>query len=91
MTWERSDDYAEWPGCRYCVHWRAGVCAAYPDRIPLVILSGEIDHLVPRPGQVGTTTFEPIDLDVWQQTGERKPDRRPTRSSVRRAAGRTSR
>ena len=39
-------------------------CPAYPDRIPLVIVAGEIDHLVVRPGQVGDTVFEP------------KPDRR---------------
>jgi hypothetical protein len=58
-------------------------------RIPLVILSGEIDHLVPRPGQVGTVTFEPIDLDVWERTGEREPERRPTRPAVHRTAGRT--
>jgi hypothetical protein len=34
-------------------------CAAYSQRIPLVIASGEVDHLVMRPGQVGDTVFEP--------------------------------
>jgi hypothetical protein len=34
-------------------------CAAYPDRIPLAIASGEVDHLVVRPGQVGDTVFAP--------------------------------
>jgi len=34
-------------------------CAAYPLRIPIVIASGEMDHLVVRPGQVGDTVFEP--------------------------------
>jgi len=33
-------------------------CIAFPTRIPLLIASGEIDHLVPRPGQVGETVFE---------------------------------
>ena len=77
-----------WPGCRYCVHWRAGRCAAYPERIPLVILSGEIDHLVPRPGQIGTTTFEMIDLDLWERTGERAPAPRATFPRAQRKAGR---
>jgi hypothetical protein len=33
-------------------------CAAFPDRIPLAIFSGEVDHLVVRPGQIGDTVFE---------------------------------
>ena len=84
MTWDQPDEDKAWPGCRYCVHWRAGTCAAYPQRIPLVILSGEIDHLVPRPGQVGTATFEMIDLDLWERTGERVPMQQTTTSRVRR-------
>jgi hypothetical protein len=67
-----------WPGCRFCVHWRAARCVAYPTGIPLAILSGEVDHLVPRPGQVGDVTFEEIDVDVWEQTGERVPVRQPS-------------
>jgi hypothetical protein len=77
MNWERSPDYEQWPGCRYCAHWRAGACDAFPKRIPLIILSGQVDHLVPRPGQVGQTTFEAVDLDLWENTGERAPARRP--------------
>jgi hypothetical protein len=34
-------------------------CVAFPHRIPIQIVSGEIDHLVVRPGQVGDTVFEP--------------------------------
>jgi hypothetical protein len=34
-------------------------CAAYPTRIPIIIASGDVDHLVVRPGQVGDTVFEP--------------------------------
>ena len=48
-----------WGGCRACRHLQSGTrCIAFPDRIPLVIFSGEVDHLVPRPGQVGNTVFE---------------------------------
>jgi hypothetical protein len=32
---------------------------AYPTQIPIPIASGEVDHLVVRPGQVGDTVFEP--------------------------------
>jgi hypothetical protein len=35
-------------------------CVAFPDRIPIVIASGEVDHLVVRPGQVGDTVFTPL-------------------------------
>ena len=73
MNWERSDLYEEWDGCRWCFHWRVGKCAAYPERIPLAILSGEIDHMVKRPDQVGDTLYEPIDVEHWQRTGERVP------------------
>ena len=36
-------------------------CAAYPDGIPITIASGEVDHLVVRPGQVGDTIFEVVE------------------------------
>ena len=36
-------------------------CAAYPERIPISIASGEVDHLVVRPGQVGDIVFELTD------------------------------
>jgi hypothetical protein len=60
-NWERSVPLtARWGSCRTCRHLRGDMsCAAYPDRIPLVIASGEVDHLVVRPGQVGDTVFEP--------------------------------
>ena len=78
MDWERSERFEEWKGCRMCVHWRAARCVAYPKAIPLIILSGEVDHLVPRPGQAGATVYEPIDLQVWRETGERVPAPVPT-------------
>jgi len=42
-------------------------------RIPLPIFAGDIDHMLPRPGQIGDDVFESIDLDVWRATGERRP------------------
>ena len=43
------------------MHFRKDItCIAYPDRIPIMIASGEVDHLVVRPGQVGETVFEPL-------------------------------
>ena len=58
--WERSiPPDQSWGGCRACKHLRPGTrCAAFPDRIPLAVFSGEVDHLVVRPGQVGNTVFE---------------------------------
>jgi hypothetical protein len=59
-TWERSIPRDQpWGGCWTCGHFRPGFrCAAFPDRIPLPIFSGEVDHLVVRPGQVGDTVFK---------------------------------
>jgi hypothetical protein len=49
-----------WGGCLQCVHFRRNdTCIAYPEQIPIVIASGEVDHLIVRPGQVGDTVFEP--------------------------------
>jgi hypothetical protein len=50
-----------WGGCRLCRHFRPDItCDAFPERIPLRILSAELDHLVVRPGQVGSTVFEVV-------------------------------
>jgi hypothetical protein len=59
-NWQRSIPAEEsWGGCRWCVHFRIdGTCVAYPERIPSMIEDGQVDHLVPRPGQVGETVFE---------------------------------
>ncbi|MGH2587010.1 MAG: hypothetical protein ACRDJE_19015 [Dehalococcoidia bacterium] len=58
--WKRSIPRSElWGGCGACVHFRKDTtCLAFPRRIPIQIASGEIDHLVVRPGQAGTTIFE---------------------------------
>jgi hypothetical protein len=75
MNREPSAHAEQWGGCRLCVHWRGGRCAAYPERIPLPILSGQVDHLVKRPGQVGDVVFAPVDVETWQRTGQRIPAR----------------
>jgi hypothetical protein len=48
-SWEPSERYDEWDGCRFCLHWRGGKCITYPNRIPLMLISGQSDHMVPRP------------------------------------------
>ena len=75
--WERSERFEEWPGCRGCVQYERMRCIAYPDRIPFPIASGQVDHLIPRPGQVGDTVFEYLDLEVFRTTGKRVPAPNP--------------
>jgi len=75
VNWDPTPNADEYPGCLGCAHLRRGGrahCAAYPDGIPFAIVSGQADHLVPRPGQVGDTVFEPLDLQWWLRTGERR-------------------
>lgn len=59
--WERSIPRdRRWGGCRSCRHFGPDMTrAAFPARIPLAIASGEVDHLVVRPGHVGTIVYEP--------------------------------
>lgn len=71
--WEPSALFDEWQGCLGCARYRLGRCDAYPDRIPLNILSGQVDHMVVRPQQVGEIVFEPMDVTLWRTTGERRP------------------
>jgi hypothetical protein len=71
LSWEPSDRFDEWPTCRGCAHLRGNRCAAFPSGIPFMIVSGQTDHMVPRPGQ-----------EHWRATGER----RPARDAARRTA-----
>jgi len=71
--WEPSTWPDDWLGCRDCIHFDRVRCAAYPNRIPLIILSGEVDHLVPRPGQVGDIVLEEMDFQFGQTTRQRVP------------------
>jgi hypothetical protein len=81
VSWEPSGRADEFGGCRLCLHYRGqGACRAFPTRIPLPIFAGDVDHMVPRPGQVGDTVFEPIDFEVWRATGERRPASQPART-----------
>jgi hypothetical protein len=68
-NWQRSLPRTErWGGCRVCKHFRPDMtCAAYPRRIPIVIASGEVDHLIVRPGQVGDTVFEVVEQPTGSQ------------------------
>lgn len=63
------DDY---PGCRGCAHWRDARCVAFPKRIPFMLISGQIHHLRPLPGQEGDTVFEPLAWEWWVKTRERR-------------------
>ncbi len=80
VDWARSiPPDQRWGGCRWCIHFRPDMtCSAFPERIPIQIASGEVDHLVVRPGQVGTIVFQAIDMDVWRRTGQRVPARAGT-------------
>ena len=84
LNWEPSKRFGEWQGCIGCAHYRHGKCAAYPAGIPLLILSGEVDHMVKRPGQVNDTVFEPMDFDVWRRTRQRVSVQSPARVAPRR-------
>lgn len=59
--WEPSAQAAAWPGCGGCALLVDDelACPAYPDGIPLIIISGETDHMVERPGQVPGIVFTP--------------------------------
>jgi hypothetical protein len=61
VNWKRSIPRDQlWGGCGACVHFRKDMtCVAFPHRIPIQIVSGEIDHLVVRPDQVGDIVFAP--------------------------------
>ena len=43
--WLPSDRYDQWPGCRKCLHFRGLRCAASPEGIPTMLLSGAVDHM----------------------------------------------
>jgi hypothetical protein len=59
MNWERSDRFEEWQGCRGCAHYQRARCIAYPDGIPLLLLSGEVDHMILRTNGLGRIRTDP--------------------------------
>ena len=63
-------------GCENCRHFDAlgrPRCAAFPDGIPLPILSGEVAHDRPLPGDHGIR-FEPIERDEETLEQARHPE-----------------
>lgn len=82
MSTERSNLYDAWPGCFWCGHYRRGRCIAYPKAIPLDILSGEVDHMIVRPRQVGDTVYTPMDVERWLRTREREPASESVESQI---------
>lgn len=51
--------------CQNCEHyWGDLACAAFPERIPDAILTGDNDHAKKYPDQVGDFVFAPLDLDA---------------------------
>ena len=51
------------PLCMSCVHsHNDGTCKAFPNRIPLVILSGEVNHFLPYEGDNGIQ-YEPKETE----------------------------
>ena len=48
--------------CIGCTRFMFGVCAAYPDGIPVEILNGTVDHTKPYKGDHGIL-FEAVDRD----------------------------
>jgi O-acetyl-ADP-ribose deacetylase len=53
---------AEYLGCSGCKHfkWNNSTCKAFPQRIPLPIISGEIHHITRLRWQDNDVIYEPI-------------------------------
>lgn len=48
-------------GCWFCKNFRDdGTCAAFPARIPLSIVSGQLEHTMVLKGQAGETVYEEL-------------------------------
>ncbi|WP_309738176.1 hypothetical protein [Chamaesiphon sp. OTE_20_metabat_361] len=55
-------------GCPICKHYSFdGTCPAFPDRIPMMFLSGERGHIEPIEGQQNNIVFEWISPEEQQQ------------------------
>lgn len=47
-------------GCQFCIHFQRNLtCAAFPNGIPMAIVSGQMAHDRPLEGQQNQTVFEP--------------------------------
>lgn len=59
--------------CFLCKHLNGlGMCEAFPDGIPEDIMSGDVSHDHPIPGQVGDYVFEAFDAPA--QKGPVSPE-----------------
>ena len=55
-------------GCPICKHYNFdATCTAFPDRIPMKFLSGELGHTEPIDGQQNDIVFEWISPEEQQQ------------------------
>ena len=62
----------EEPSCANCMHWHGGLtCDAYPNGIPLPIMSGDVSHMEPLPDDNGIQwermTDSPIDGEGYKK------------------------
>lgn len=56
------DDKIHISQCARCVHWNHGVCAAFPEGVPMPILTNKVDHRKPYGGDHGIQ-FSPTPVD----------------------------
>ena len=50
---------SNWAGCRNCIHYQKnGKCRAFPNGIPIMFASGDIEHNQVIVGQVGDFVYE---------------------------------
>lgn len=55
----------EYLGCSGCKHFKWDLkCEAFPKRIPLPVISGEIHHTKRLPWQDNDIVYEPIEIKV---------------------------
>lgn len=64
------DDMASSDQCISCKHYRMLLkCKAYPDGIPVDIITGKHDHTKPFPGDNGVR-YEPTDVTIKADKGD---------------------
>lgn len=62
---------SEYKGCRGCRHYLGELdCSAFPEGIPLRILSGDIQHTEILPKQKNTIVYEIIEKNTTEKMEE---------------------